>query len=132
MEDIMMTRSDVLRRYNVVKIAGVLLIVVAILWCAFGIKANAAVKAENDRKEYQLQEIQFKQEIRTCMEDMGYFNSGITVTKIMNENGSREYNVRVHHQYSDLENTDAVNEVYSALSHIQVQGDNITVNYTIF
>ena len=128
----MMTRSDVLRRYNVVKIAGVLLIVAAILWCAFGIKANAAVKAENDRKEYQLQEIQFKQEIRTCMEDMGYFNSGITVTKIMNENGSREYNVRVHHQYLDLENTDAVNEVYSALSHIQVQGDNITVNYTIF
>ena len=46
-----MTRSDVLRRYNVVKIAGVLLIVAAILWCAFGIKANAAVKAENDRKE---------------------------------------------------------------------------------
>ena len=128
----MMTRSDVLRRYNVVKIAGVLLIVAAIFWCAFGIKANAAVKAENDRKEYQLQEIQFKQEIRTCMEDMGYFNSGITVTKIMNENGSRKYNVRVHHQYLDLENTDAVNEVYSALSHIQVQGDNITVNYTIF
>lgn len=128
----MMTRSDVLRRYNMVKIAGVLLIVVVALWCVFGIKANASVKAENDKAEYQLQEIEFKKEVKDCLENMGYFNSGITVTKIMNEDGSREYSVRVHNQYLDLENTDAVNYVYSALSYIRVQGDNITVNYTIF
>ena len=115
-----------------VKIAGVLLIVVVALWCVFGIKANASVKAENDKAEYQLQEIEFKKEVKDCLENMGYFNSGITVTKIMNEDGSREYSVRVHNQYLDLENTDAVNYVYSALSYIRVQGDNITVNYTIF
>ena len=128
----MMTRSEVLRRYRIVKVVGILLIVVAILWCVVGIKVNAAEKAENDRVEYQLQEIEFKQEVRECMENMGYFNSGITVTKIMNEDGSREYSVRVHNQYLNMDDCDKVDEIYDTLSDVQVVGDNITVEYTIF
>lgn len=128
----MMTRSEVLRRYSIVKVVGILLIVVAILWCVVGIKVNAAEKAENDRVEYQLQEIEFKQEVRECMENMGYFNSGITVTKIMNEDGSREYSVRVHNQYLNMDDCDKVDEIYDTLSAVQVVGDNITVEYTIF
>lgn len=128
----MMTRSEGLRRYSIVKVVGILLIVVTILWCVVGIKVNAAEKAENDRVEYQLQEIQFKQEVRECMENMGYFNSGITVTKIMNEDGSREYSVRVHNQYLNMDDCDKVDEIYDTLSDVQVVGDNITVEYTIF
>lgn len=127
-----MTRSEVLRRYSIIKVVGILLIVVAILWCVVGIKVNAAEKAENDRVEYQLQENQFKQEVRECMENMGYFNSGITVTKIMNEDGSREYSVRVHNQYLNMDDCDKVDEIYDTLSDVQMVGDNITVEYTIF
>ena len=102
------------------------------LWSVCSIRANAAERAENDKTGYQLQETQLKGEIRACLEEMGYLNSGITMTKIMDADGGRAYKVLVHHQDLDAENLEKVSLIYGTLSQIQMPGENITVNYTIF
>ncbi len=127
-----MRKQVILKKYNVVKIIGVFVLTTILLGCVWGIKANAAQKADNDKAEYQLQEIQFKNEIRSCLEEKGYYNSGITMTKVMEADGSREYTVLLHHSDLDIVENHRINDVYEALSHIQMDGDNITVNYTIF
>lgn len=121
-----------MKKYSFVKIIGIFVVAVIMLGGVWGIKANAAQKADNDKAEYQLQEIQLKNEIRECLEDMGYFNSGITMTKVMEADGSRQYTVLVHHSDLDITNFEKTNDVYLSLSHIQVTGENMTVNYTIF
>lgn len=127
-----MRKQAVLKKYNAAKIIGVFVLVTVLLGCVWGIKANAAQKAEHDKAEYQLQEIQLKNEIRSRLEEKGYYNSGITVTKVMDADGSREYTVLVHHADLDITDENIVNEVYTSLSCIQMTENNITVNYTIF
>lgn len=127
----MMIKNTMIRRYNVIKAAGVLLLVLVTLWCIFGIKANAAERAKNDRMEYQLQEKEFIKEVRDCLETHGYLNSGITLTKIM-EGDSRDYTVRIHHAYIDTDNEKTLSKVYAMLDEVTMEGENVTVNYVIF
>ena len=54
------------------------------------------------------------------------------MTKVMEADGSREYSVLLHHSDLDTKDEVLVNDVYVALSYIQLKGDNMTVNYTIF
>ena len=121
-----------LSTYNVVKVIGVLALAIILLGGIWGIKANAAQKANNDKAEYQLQETELKNEIRACMENLGYYNCGITMTKVMDENGKREYRVLLHHMDLDKADSEKVNELYLMLSYIQMPEENMTVNYTIF
>ena len=127
---------SVLKRLNkreyMMKSVMFLVLTVLILWSICSIKANAAQRAENDKTEYQLQEVQLKSEIRDCLEKMGYKNCGITITKVIDADGSREYTVLVHHQYLDINNTDKVNIIYENLMAIDTEEKNMTVNYTIF
>ena len=127
-----MKRQAELKRYNAVKIIGTFVIATILVGGIWGIKANAAQRADNDKAEYQIQEICLKNEIRSCLEEMGYYNSGITMTKVMEADGSREYSVLLHHSDLDTKDEVLVNDVYVALSYIQPKGDNMTVNYTIF
>ena len=128
----MRTLRMLIQKNNTVKIVTILVLAVLVLWSICSIQANAAERAENDKAEYQLQESQFKSEIRTCLEEMGYNNSGITMTKVMDADGSREYTVLVHHQDLDTDDFENVDEIYGILSQIQMPGENMTVNYTIF
>ena len=127
-----MTKTNFIKRYNVLKITGALLMVIAILWCVLGIKANGAEKADNDKAYYQLQETQLKSQIKTELEELGYNNCGITMTKVMNADGLREYTVLVHHQYLDADNQEQMNDVYEVLMAVETDDTNMTVKYTIF
>ena len=106
--------------------------VIAILWCVLGIQANGAEKADNDKAYYQLQETQLKSQIKAELEELGYNNCGITITKIMNADGLREYTVLVHHQYLDADDEEQMNDVYEVLMAIETGDMNMTVKYTIF
>ena len=132
MEDNKMTKTNFIKRYNVLKITGALLMVIAILWCVLGIKANGAEKADNDKAYYQLQETQLKSKIKAELEELGYNNCGITMTKVMNADGLREYTVLVHHQYLDADNQEQMNDVYEVLMAVETDDTNMTVKYTIF
>lgn len=116
------------------KVTGIciFLLVGIVLWSLCGIKANAAEKAENDRMEYQIQEKHFVKEVRTQLEKQGYSNSGVTVTKVMDTDGSREYKVLVHHKDIDLQDAKEVLEVYAALDEITMEGERVTINYQLF
>lgn len=120
------------RKNTVVTTTVITAVMVLVLWSACGIKANAAERADNDRMEYQIQENTFLKEIRNCMEEEGYYNSGVTLTKIMDTDGSREYNVMVHHSDIDLDDEEKIASIYSLLCQVSFEDENVMVNYRIF
>lgn len=101
------------------------------LWSINSIKVYAKEKAQNDKIEYQLQERQFLDKVRMTLETQGYTNSGITLTKVMDLDGSREYTVLIHNADIDL-NSQEEKVVYTSLSVIQMNWKNATVSYEIF
>lgn len=120
------------RKNTVVTATVITAVMVLVLWSACGIKANAAERADNDRMEYQIQENTFLKEIRNCMEEEGYYNSGVTLTKIMDTDGSREYKVMVHHSDIDLDDEEKIASIYSLLCQVSFEDENVMVNYRIF
>lgn len=123
---------SLMKRNYTLKIAGVLFMAILLLWCICGIKANAAEKADNDRVEYQIQENDFVKNIRNCMEEQGYYNCGITLTKVMDTDGSREYKVMVHHSDIDLEDNKEIVMISENLKNVDFNAENATVNFIIF
>lgn len=120
------------RKNTVVTATVITAVMVLVLWSACGIKANAAERADNDRMEYQIQENTFLKEIRNCMEEEGYYNSGVTLTKIMDTDGSREYKVMVHHSDIDLDDEEKIASIYLLLCQVSFEDENVMVNYRIF
>ena len=120
------------RKKTVVTATVITAVMVLVLWSACGIKANAAERADNDRMEYQIQENTFLKEIRNCMEEEGYYNSGVSLTKIMDTDGSREYKVMVHHSDIDLDDEEKIASIYSLLCQVSFEDENVMVNYRIF
>lgn len=128
----MRTLRTLNKRNYTAKIVTIFVLTVLVLWSICSIRANASEKADNDQTEYQLQEAQLKRDIRAGLNEMGYHNAGITMTKVMDADGSRTYTVLVHHQYLDANNLEKTNAVYEVLGTLDVGDDDITVNYTIF
>lgn len=57
-------------------------------------KGNAGV----DEKYYKQMEKEYVQQVRDFLQDEGYENSGVTLTKVLYEDGAREYTLHVHHK----------------------------------
>ena len=128
----MRTYRTFFKKNYTVKVVVAAFVAIMLLWSICGIKANAAEKADNDRAEYQMQENDFVKEIKKCMEERGYYNSGINLTKVMDTDGSREYKVMVHHGDIDLEDDAEVTNLYEMQENVNFNAENATVNFTIF
>lgn len=118
------------RKQTIGMIVAFILLVIS-LWSINSIKIYAKERAQNDKIEYQLQERQFLDKVRMTLETQGYTNSGITLTKVMDLDGSREYTVLIHNADIDL-NSQEEKAVYTSLSVIQMNWKNATVSYEIF
>lgn len=51
-----------------------------------------------DAKHYRILENQYIAQVRERLEEQGYKNVGITMTRITEEDGTREYTVLLHHK----------------------------------
>lgn len=78
---------------------GVTLILVAIT--AFCITGTVMSKSRIDNAElenyYREQESRMLRETKDLLEEMGYKNSGVTLTRMVDEAGNREYTFTIHH-----------------------------------
>ncbi len=111
-------------------IIGSVILVVTLLWSVAGIKVYAKDRANNDTTQYQLEEKTFLGKVRNALEEQGYFNSGITLTKVMDGDGTREYTVLVHN--SHIDSNSQKENVYSILNSIRMEKEKAQVVYEIF
>lgn len=79
----------------------ILTTIVLILVTAFSIAGTVISKTDfktGELEQYYLQkEKQLTEDVRDFLNQKGYRNSGVTVTRVVEANGNREYTVTVHH-----------------------------------
>ena len=79
----------------------ILTTIVLILVTAFSIAGTVISKNDfkaDELEQYYLQkEKQLTEDVRDFLNQKGYRNSGVTVTRVVESNGNREYTVTVHH-----------------------------------
>ncbi len=77
--------------------------IILVLCSAFFITKTVQGQSDTDvaAKEgyYQALEQEYVDEIRTYLDEQGFLNSGVMLTRVVDEQGSREYQVTLHHKY---------------------------------
>ena len=77
-----------------------------VLISAFFITKTVQGQADDDavvsEKYYQALEQEYVSEIRAYLNEQGFLNSGVTLTRVVDEQGSRDYQVILHHKYLEI------------------------------
>lgn len=76
----------------------VLLILVTVFCTTGTVMGMEKGKADVDEKYYRQAEKEYVKEVRSFLQEAGYENSGVTLTKLLCEDGTREYTLSVHHK----------------------------------
>lgn len=78
-------------------IISAMLILVTALCVSGTVLSQSGHASEAEEKYYKEMEEIYADEIRTLFEEAGYRNSGIMMTRIIDEEGQRSYTVTIHH-----------------------------------
>lgn len=57
-----------------------------------------SIYSEEQEQQYREMENQYRIQVQTIMAQAGYPNSGITMTYVVSDDGSRQYTVQIHHK----------------------------------
>ncbi len=82
-----------------------------------------------DAKHNRMIENEYIAEIRALLEEKGYGNCGITMTKVMKPDAPKEYTVLIHHwKINDLEGTEKA-ELKNELANVEFPIGNCSFNH---
>ena len=105
----------------------VMLILVLFSFATMKVKGQGEVDFAADRELYEQLEDDYTEYLKDMLENKGYRNAGITMTKVYQPDGKREYTVQIHHkrinQLSDGERILLLNE----LSAVSFGGEKCSV-----
>lgn len=79
----------------------IMLVFMAFSFVTMKVKGQGEVDFAADREKYEQLEEDYTQQLKSVLTDKGYRNAGITMTKIYQTDGSREYTVQIHHKRID-------------------------------
>ncbi len=97
--------------------------VVLILVIVFCVKGTVFSKENNERAQanhyYAVLEDGYLEQTRELLKEEGYINCGVTMTRVTQEDGSREYTVLLHHRKLQKLGTEQKEELVEALSAME-------------
>ena len=85
--------------------------------------------SDNAAYYHQLEQAYVK-EARKVMNEQGYFDAGITMTRRMNEAGERIYTVKVHHNRLNNASFEKTNELMELLSNIPFEDGQVLYRFS--
>ena len=75
----------------------ILLVLITAFFCVGTVMSRTDLDARELEEYYLAKEQELTREIREVLEENGFENSGVTVTRVVETDGSRLYTVTVHH-----------------------------------
>lgn len=73
-------------------------LIVIIAFCVTGtVVSKTDMGAQEMEQYYRAQEKLWLKETKECLTEMGFLNSGVTLTRVVDENGNRAYTFTIHH-----------------------------------
>lgn len=108
--------------------------IVLILVCTFFVSGTVVSQSKGtlrvDEEYYQELEESYVREIRDCLNDQGFCNSGVTLTKTVEATGERNYEVLIHHKRLSRLTGEEQAELFSEIEEMgfDLAGCNFQVN----
>lgn len=112
-------------------------VVTIILMLTIFMLATQTVQSSNydDMKEieayYRVLEKEYLTEVRGYLNDEGLINCGVMITRVVKEDGSREYTVTIHHSRLDKFSEEEKVELVEELSGLAFEGENCSFTYSL-
>ena len=111
-----------MRRFFQSNITFVFVTVLFVMISAFCIGQTVSGKEDGEAKEqeafYREQEKKLLADTRAFLNQEGYYNSGVTLTRVVDSDGSREYTITIHHSRIDRMDDFEKQELKKALEEL--------------
>jgi len=106
---------------------------IIIFGCTFGIRAKGQASRIPDISNDYYKEIEkeYTQQVRDRLEANGFYNAGVSLTKVVEEDGAFNYTLSVHHRRIDKMNEYQREEISAIIicDGIAVAGSSVSVRY---
>ena len=111
-----------MRRFFQSNITFVFVTVLFVMISAFCISQTVSGKEDAEAKEqeafYREQENKLLADTRAFLNQEGYYNSGVTLTRVVDSDGRREYTITIHHSRIDRMDDFEKQELKNALEEL--------------
>ena len=111
-----------MRRFFQSNITFVFVTVLFVMISAFCMSQTVTGKEDAEAKEqeafYREQENKLLADTRAFLNQEGYYNSGVTLTRVVDSDGSREYTITIHHSRIDRMDDFEKQELKNALEEL--------------
>ena len=109
----------------------VLLILVSALSFAGTVMSRTDFDAAEMEGYYREQEKNLERQVRAYIEEQGFENSGIMLTRVIDVDGSREYTIRVHHRELSGMSEEECGRLEEELQKLNFQDENSSFCYVL-
>lgn len=89
-----------------------------------------AIQREETEENYREMEEQYCSQVQDVMAKAGYPNSGVTMTYVTSEDGSRQYMVQIHHRHLEKMKTEDQEQLKQEVSHIKLTVGSCYISLT--
>lgn len=101
--------------------------IILILCSAFFITKTVRGQVDSEtaanEKYYRVLEQEYVSEIRKYLNEQGFENSGVTLTRVVDECGDRDYQVTLHHEYLKKLSAEERERIFSEIRALAFQED---------
>ncbi len=87
-----------LRDAAITAVLTAILILIAAFCISGTVFCQSKGKAQVEEQSWRILEQEYAARVSSLLEEKGYCNSGITMNRVTQEDGSREYTVTIHHR----------------------------------
>ncbi len=81
--------------------ATAVLIMIITLCCSITVMSKNDITAKEKQAYYLEKEREVVKETRAFLNEKGFRNSGVSMTRVVNEEGERDYTITIHHEKID-------------------------------
>lgn len=118
-----------MKEFTITAIITVLLVLI-IAFCISGTAIGQNRSDAGAEEQYcQAAEQEYIQEIRNLLKEKGYSNSGITMNRVIEEDGTREYMVFIHHRRISRLSEEEKNALVRECQSIDFSVENCSISH---
>ena len=101
--------------------------IILVLCSAFFITKTVQGQSDTDvvakERYYHALEQEYVSRIRAYLNEQGFENSGVTLTRVVDEQGSREYQVMLHHKYLERLSEEECQAIFEEIEGMAFEED---------
>lgn len=115
---------------RVIMTISVLVLIAITVFCISGtVYSSEKVERREREKYYRELEAGYVKKIRFFLNEEGYLNSGVTMTKVIDEEENRRYTVTIHHRRIGNLRQEEQEQLQEELSQIKEDGMDGVITY---